>query len=53
MVLLDDESKEICKEIVHCGGLDGRVHMALVAFDASINWVSAWVTGFRNVLKHY
>ncbi len=27
VVLLDDETKELCKEIVRCGGLDGRVHM--------------------------
>ena len=51
VVLLDDETKEICKEIVRCGGLDGKVHMALDYFDASINRVSAWVTGFRNVQK--
>ncbi len=51
VVLLDDETKEICKEIVRCGGLDGRVHIALDYFDASINRVSAWVTGFRNTQK--
>ena len=33
------------KEIVRCGGLEGRVHMALDYFDASINRVSAWVDG--------
>ncbi|MBQ9859827.1 MAG: L-rhamnose isomerase [Clostridia bacterium] len=51
VVLLDDETKEICKEIVRCGGLDGRVKMALDYFDASINRISAWVVGFRNVQK--
>ncbi len=51
VVLLDDETKEICKEIVRCGGLDGRVHMALDYFDASINRVIAWVVGYRNVQK--
>ena len=51
VVLLDDETKEICKEIVRCGGLDGRVHIALDYFDASINRVAAWVTGFRNAQK--
>ena len=51
VVLFDDETKEIAKEIVRCGGLEGRVHMALDYFDASINRVSAWVTGFRNVQK--
>ena len=42
---------EIAKEIVRCGGLDGRVHIALDYFDASINRISAWVTGYRNVQK--
>jgi L-rhamnose isomerase len=51
VVLLDDETKELCKEIVRCGGLDGRVHMATDYFDASINRISAWVTGLRNVQK--
>ena len=51
VVLLDDETKEICKEIVRCGGLNGRVHIALDYFDASINRLSAWVTGFRNTQK--
>ena len=51
VVLLDDETKEICKEIVRCGGLDGSVKMALDYFDASINRLSAWTVGFRNVQK--
>ena len=42
---------EIAKEIVRCGGLDGRVHIALDYFDASINRISAWTVGFRNVQK--
>ena len=50
-VVLDDETKEICKEIVRCGGLDGRVKIALDYFDASINRISAWTVGFRNVQK--
>ena len=45
VVLLDDETKEICKEIVRCGGLDGSVKIA------SINRIAAWVVGFRNVQK--
>lgn len=49
VVLFDDETKEICREIVRCG-LD-RVHIALDYFDASINRISAWVTGFRNIQK--
>ncbi len=51
VVLLDDETKELCKEIVRCGGLDGRVDIALDYFDASINRISAWAVGMRNVQK--
>lgn len=51
VVLFDDETRELCKEIVRCGGLEGRVHMALDYFDASINRISAWATGFRNTQK--
>lgn len=51
VVLLDDETKEVAKEIVRCGGLDGRVKIALDYFDASINRISAWTVGFRNVQK--
>lgn len=50
VVLFDDETKEIAKEIVRCGALD-RVFIALDYFDASINRISAWVTGFRNMEK--
>ena len=51
VVLLDDETHEIAKEIVRCGGLDGRVNIALDYFDASINRISAWTMGVRNVQK--
>lgn len=51
VVLLDDETKEICKEIVRCGGLDGSVNIALDYFDASINRIAAWTVGVRNVQK--
>ena len=51
VVLLDDETREIAKEIVRCGGLDGRVDIALDYFDASINRISAWTVGFRNIQK--
>ncbi len=51
VVLFDDETREIAREIVRCGGLEGRVHIALDYFDASINRVSAWVIGFRNTQK--
>ena len=47
----DDETKEIAKEIVRCGGLEGSVFMALDYFDASINRIGAWVTGYRNTQK--
>jgi len=51
VVLLDDETKEICKEIVRCGGLEGSVNIALDYFDASINRVAAWTVGIRNAQK--
>lgn len=50
VVLLDDETKEIAKEIVRCNALD-RVYMALDYFDASINRISAWTVGFRSFQK--
>ncbi len=45
VVLFDDETKEMAKEIVRNDALS-RVYMALDYFDASINRVSAWVVGF-------
>ncbi|MEE1278639.1 MAG: L-rhamnose isomerase [Acutalibacteraceae bacterium] len=50
VLLLDDETKEIAKEIVRNDALD-RVYMALDYFDASINRISAWVVGFRSWQK--
>ena len=50
VVLFDDETKEIAKEIVRCGALD-RIFIATDYFDASINRISAWVTGARSVRK--
>ena len=50
VVLFDDETKEIAKEIVRNDAL-GRVFIATDYFDASINRISAWVTGVRNVQK--
>ena len=50
VVALDDETKEIAKEIVRNNALD-RVFIALDYFDASINRVAAWVIGMRNVQK--
>ena len=49
VVLFDDETREIAKEIVRCG-LD-RVYIALDYFDASINRICAWVNGYRNTQK--
>ena len=50
VVLFDDETREIAKEIVRCDALD-RVFIATDYFDASINRISAWVTGLRSVEK--
>ena len=50
VVLLDDETKEIANEIVRNDACD-RVLLALDYFDASINRISAWVVGMRNMQK--
>ena len=50
VLLFDDETKEIAKEIVRCNALD-RVYMALDYFDASINRISAWAVGMRSWQK--
>lgn len=50
VVLFDDETKEMAKEIVRCNAID-RVNMALDYFDASINRISAWTVGFRSWQK--
>ncbi len=50
VVLFDDETREICKEIVRCDGLD-KVYLATDFFDASINRIAAWTVGLRNVQK--
>jgi L-rhamnose isomerase len=50
VVIFDDETKEIAKEIVRCGALE-RVLLATDYFDASINRISAWVTGVRSLQK--
>ena len=50
VLILDDETKEMAKEIVRDNALD-RVYMALDYFDASINRVSALATGFRSWQK--
>lgn len=50
VVLFDDETREIAKEIVHHNALN-KVFIATDYFDASINRISAWVTGMRSVQK--
>lgn len=50
VVLFDDETKEMAKEIVRSNAID-RVDMALDYFDASINRISAWTVGFRSWQK--
>lgn len=50
VVIFDDETKEIAKEIVRNSALD-RVFIATDYFDASINRISAWVTGVRSIHK--
>ena len=52
VVLFDDETKEIAKEIVRNEALD-RVFLGLDFFDASINRISAWVVGMRNMQKAF
>ena len=46
VVLFEDELKEIAKEIVRNNAID-KVMIGLDYFDASINRLSAWVTGQR------
>lgn len=50
VVLFDDETRAIASEIVKCNAID-RVFLATDYFDASINRISAWVTGVRNLQK--
>lgn len=50
VVLFEDELKEIAKEIVRNDATE-KVKIALDYFDASINRLSAWVVGARNMQK--
>ena len=50
VVLFDDETKEIAKEIVRNNAME-RIYLGLDFFDASINRVGAWVIGMRNAQK--
>lgn len=50
VVLFDDETKEITKEIV-CNDALERVMIGLDFFDASINRIAAWTVGMRSFRK--
>ena len=50
VVLFDDETREIAKEIVRNKALD-RVMIGLDCFDASINRIAAWTVGMRSFRK--
>lgn len=50
VVIFDDETKEIAKEIVRNDAIN-RVYIALDYFDASINRIAAWTVGARNIQK--
>ena len=50
VVLLDDETRQIMREIVRADALS-RVYIALDYFDASINRIVAWTAGIRNARK--
>ena len=50
VLLFDDETREMAKEIVRCDAID-RVYMGLDFFDASINRISAWTVGIRSWQK--
>ena len=50
VVICDDETREIAKEIVRCNALD-RVLIGLDYFDGSINRIAAWVIGMRRFQK--
>lgn len=50
VVLFNDDTLAIAQEIKRCNAYN-KVHFALDFFDASINRISAWVTGTRASLK--
>lgn len=50
VVLLDDELKEIAKELVACDALD-KTLIGLDYFDAGINRIAAWTVGIRSMQK--
>lgn len=50
VVIINDELLAIANEIKRCDAYN-KVHIALDFFDASINRITAWVTGTRATLK--
>ena len=50
VVILDDELVAISREIIR-GNLLDRVHIGLDFFDGSIDRISAWTVGMRNMRK--
>lgn len=50
VIKIDDELKELATELVRCNALD-KVFIGLDFFDASINRITAWVIGMRNMQK--
>ena len=50
VVVFNDDLLAIAREIV-ANGYEGRVHIGLDYFDASINRVAAWALGTRNLIK--
>jgi L-rhamnose isomerase len=50
VTIINDETLELCKEIVRCDALD-KVHIGLDYFDASINRIGAYVIGIRATQK--
>ena len=50
VVILDDELRAIAQEILR-NHFEGRVHIGLDYFDASINRIAAWAIGSRNMQK--
>lgn len=52
VVILNDETTDLAKEIVRAGALD-KVHVGLDFFDASINRIGAYVIGIRSTQKAF
>lgn len=50
VVILNDDVLSISQEVKRCDAFD-RIYYALDFFDASINRITAWVTGTRAALK--